>query len=323
MTTNRFEIANLPVVAKLTELRTAKESPSGKLRQIMKTKGDAAEAWLDLPAADYLNAAMASGWIGTQGADIPDNADNADIAVLLRATAASHSLDYWAMGDVINFVRTHKFDGRLPKPEAEKIAAIAGVSYKTCINRAAVAAAFPKDKRLPEVPSGVHAVLAGIEDDKLRFALLTEAAANGWTVVDATEKSRDFLAMGATANEDGTINTPDIAVLPASSGETVVQTNVSASSTGLAANVDACIATMIEDMVSDGLTAANIQAVLKKYAAAGMLKFPARAWLAEATKHVVATEPVVKTNGKKVAHVASEVVFANDEDEAAVEVAFA
>lgn len=320
--TARFEISNLPVVAKLTDLRTAKESPSGKLRAMMKTDGAAQEAWLDLPASSYLNAAMASGWITPEGAEIPDNADNADIAILLRATAASHSLDFWAMGDVINWVRTHKFDGRLPKEETEKIAAITGVAYKTAINRAAVAAAFPKGKRLSEVPSGVHAVLAGVDDEALRYALLTEAAANGWTVITATEKVKDFLAMGATANEDGTINTPDIAVLTPS-GDTVINTNVSASSTGLAANVDACIATMIEDMVSDGLTAANIQAVLKKYAAAGMLKFPARAWLAEATKHVVATEPVVKTNGKKVAHVAAEVVFANDEDEAAVEVAFA
>lgn len=319
----KFEITNLPVAAKLTDLRTAKTSPSGQLRQAMKSKGEAAEAWLDLPASDYLNAALSSGWITPEGAEIPEGADNADIAVLLRASSASHSLDFWALGDVANWVRMHKFEGRLPREEAEKIAAITGVAYKTLINRAAVAAAFPKGKRLSEVPSGVHAVLAGVDDEALRYALLSEAAANGWTVIQATEKMRDFLAMGATANEDGTINTPDIAVLPASSGETVVQTNVSASSTGLAANVDACIATMIEDMVNDGLTAANIQAVLKKYAAAGMLKFPARAWLAEATKHVVATGPVApKVNGKKVAGVATEVVFA-EEEEAAIEVAFA
>ena len=322
MTTNRFEITNLPVVAKLTDLRTAKESPSGKLRQMMKTDGSAQEAWLDLPASSYLNAAMASGWITPDGAEIPDNADNADIAILLRATAASHSLDFWAMGDVINWVRVHKFDGRLPKEETEKIASITGVAYKTAINRAAVAAAFPKGKRLAEVSSGVHAVIAGVDDEALRYALLTEAAANQWTVITATEKVKDFIAMGATANEDGTINTPDIAVLPAA-GDTVVQTNVNASSTGLAANVDACIDTIVHDCVADGLTAANIQNVLKRYAAAGLIKFPARAWLAEATKHVVATEPIApKVNGKKVAIVATEVVFA-EEEEAAIEVAFA
>lgn len=320
----KFEISNLPVVAKLTDLRTAKTSPSGQLRQSMKSKGEAAEAWLDLPASDYLNAALSSGWITPEGAEIPDGADNADIAVLLRASSASHSLDFWALGDVANWVRMHKFDGRLPREEAEKIAAVTGVAYKTLINRAAVAAAFPKGKRLSEVPSGVHAVLAGVDDEALRYALLTEAAANQWTVITATEKVKDFLAMGATANEDGTINTPDIAVLPASTGDTVINTNVSASSTGLAANVDACIGTIVTDCVSDGLTAANIQAVLKRYAAAGLIKFPARAWLAEATKHVVATEPITpKVNSKKVAPVATEVVFATDEDEAAVEVSFA
>jgi hypothetical protein len=276
-----------------------------------------------LPASSYLNAAMASGWITPDGAEIPDNADNADIAILLRATAASHSLDFWAMGDVINWVRVHKFEGRLPKEETEKIAALTGVAYKTAINRAAVAAAFPKGKRLSEVPSGVHAVIAGVEDENLRYALLAEAAANQWTVITATEKVKDFIAMGATADAEGVITTPDIAVL-APDGSTVVNTNVSTSSTGLAVNIDACIATMVTDMAAGGFTADNIAGVLKMYAAGGLLKFPPRAWLIkDDMSHAATTEPVVKSNGKKTAHVATEVAFADSDGEDATEVAFA
>lgn len=307
-----FEIEAVAIAAELTALRPAKGTPTNILRSMMKAEGQAPSAWMDLPDEMYLKAVFDSGWVTPMGANIPDTATNEDIAIMLRFSSAHNKSDFWATVDLVGWMRDHKYDGRIPKDVLEKLARQMGRSYKTLANYGTCAAVYPKAERISEVSPSIYLAFAAIEDAGLRKMLLNEAAANNWTVMQAQEKAKEYIAIGATVNEAGELVQPDMSVLPAE-GDAVISTGPTvASSSGLAANIPVCIRTMVDDMVKAGLPndkMAIVTTVLTNYVEAGKLKFPARAW------HVAAVAPKRSAVPVAVSKPGAVLVSADDEED--------
>jgi hypothetical protein len=268
---------------KLTDIRTSKESPTGKLRAIMKAMNADPTTWLDQSEDVFMQAAMQSGWLTSTGVDIPADATDADIAVLMHASAGLHKTDGWARGDTAYWIRQNKFGGSIPNDELEKLAKMFGCSGKRILNSATTSAAFPKTSRNSGVPFSIYEVASKVGDQASRDYLVEQAAIEGWSVRAMTEKVSEWIATNSTVNDDGEVVTPGEVVLNPDGTATVVQGNVTVSTTGGAqVNVDACIKDIAQRMIDDGMTGVSAEIavnVLKFYANAGMIKFPVKAWL--------------------------------------------
>ncbi len=268
---------------KLTDIRTSKESPTGKLRAIMKAMNADPTTWLDQSEDVFMQAAMQSGWLTSTGVDIPADATDADIAVLMHASAGLHKTDGWARGDTAYWIRQNKFGGTIPADELEKLAKMFGCSGKRILNSATTSAAFPKTSRNASVPFSIYEVAAKVSDQASRDYLVEQAAVEGWSVRTMTEKVSEWIATNSTVNDAGEVVTPGEVVLNPDGTSTVIQGNVTVSTTGGAqVNVDACISDIVQRMMSEGMSSASAGAAintLKLYANAGMIKFPVKAWL--------------------------------------------
>lgn len=279
-TTTTFQIV-LP--EKLTDIRTSKESPTGKLRAIMKAMNADPTTWLDQSEDVFMQAAMQSGWLTSTGVDIPADATDADIAVLMHASAGLHKTDGWARGDTAFWIRQNKFGGTIPADELEKLAKMFGCSGKRILNSATTSAAFPKTSRNAGVPFSIYEVAAKVSDQASRDYLVEQAAVEGWSVRTMTEKVSEWIATNSTVNDAGEVVTPGEVILSSDGTSAVVQGNVTVSATGGAqVNVDACINDIVQKMMDDGMSSASAGVAintLKFYANAGMIRFPVKAWL--------------------------------------------
>ena len=288
-TSTTFQIV-LP--ERLTDIRTSKESPTGKLRAIMKAMNADPTTWLDQSEDVFMQAAMQSGWLTSTGvdipadatdADIPADATDADIAVLMHASAGLHKTDGWARGDTAFWIRQNKFGGTIPADELEKLAKMFGCSGKRILNSATTSAAFPKTSRNAGVPFSIYEVAAKVSDQASRDYLVEQAAVEGWSVRTMTEKVSEWIATNSTVNDAGEVVTPGEVVLNPDGTSTVIQGNVTVSTTGGAqVNVDACINDIVQKMMDDGMTTVSAEVainVLKFYANAGLIRFPVKAWL--------------------------------------------
>lgn len=290
---------------KLTDIRTAKDSPTGKLRAIMKAMNADASTWLDQSEDTFMQAAMQSGWLTSTGVDIPADATDADIAILMHASAGLHKTDGWARGDTAFWIRQNKFGGTIPNDELEKLAKMFGCSGKRILNSATTSAAFPKTSRNAGVPFSIYEVAAKVNDQASRDYLVEQAAVEGWSVRTMTDKVSEWIATNSTVNENGEVVTPGEVILNPDGTATVVQGNVTVSTTGGAqVNVDACINDIVMRMIDEGLPAANAGVAvdtLKFYANAGMIRFPVKAWLLddEAKKEFGSAAPAPKAKKVK------------------------
>lgn len=282
-TKNEVGAFQIVLPEKLTDIRTSKESPTGKLRAIMKANNADPTTWLDQPEDAFIQAVMQSGWMSTTGVDIPPDATDADIAVLMRASSGLHKADGWMRGDTALWVRNNKFNGAIPNEELEKLAKLFGCSGKRVLNSATTAAAFPKGKRDADVPFSIYEVASKVQDQQSRDYLVEQAAIEGWSVRTMTEKVSEWIATNTTVNEAGEVVTPGEVVLSPNGEATVVRGNVTVSATGGAqVNVDACIGDIVLRMMEDGVPSAHagvIISTLKFYADAGLIRFPVKAWL--------------------------------------------
>ena len=268
---------------KLTELRTPKESPTGRLRAIMKVSSADPTTWLEQEEDMYIQAVMQSGWLSSTGVDIPPEATDADVAILIRASSGLHKTDAWLRGDTALWVRNHKFNGQIPAAELESLSKLFGCSGKRILNSATTSAAFPRDKRDKHVPFSIYEIAAKIEDQASRDYMVEQAAVNEWSVRTMTEKVEEWLATQSKVDEDGNVITPGEVVLNADGSSVVVRGNVTVSQTGGAqVNVSACIAEIVRYALERGMDKSCTGVVaetLIAFSEAGMIRFPVKAWL--------------------------------------------
>lgn len=143
-------------------------------------------AWEEMPDEMYAKALVESDWFHSTGVDIPDDATDADVSVIAMASRSLHSSDAWIRGDIVEWVRKHKFNGgKIPETVMQQLAKQMGVnSLSKLRNNANTSASWPFALRFPpsQMSYSHHAELNGKSpEEKMEWA--ERVIAEGMTIV--------------------------------------------------------------------------------------------------------------------------------------------
>lgn len=252
-------------------------SPAYLLRNTLIEEDIDTGVWQELPDSYYVHAMTASQWFTTTGLDIPADATEADVAVALKASRAMHQSDAWVRGDLIEWLRVHKYNSNdIPRQDLMKLADELGVaSFKRLLNNATTARAWPLEYRHPAFE------LSYSHHEELNALPLVEKQA--WADRCIAE-GLSISALRTLLHDDAVSITPE--GTPDSNG---VQTQV-VSFSSEKVDTKTCAAHMASAVAKECTRLANgkpitlstiitaTENVLVSYHSVHMVKFPARAW---------------------------------------------
>lgn len=257
-------------------------SPAYLLRNRLIEEEIDLSAWDELPDSHYVGAMTNSDWFQSTGLMIPDDASDEDIAVAMRASKTLHSSDSWVRGDLVEWLRTHRFGGNdIPRHVLQTMADELGLgSVKTLLNCATTARAWPIDYRHAshELSFSHHAALNALPLEE-KQAWAERAIADGMSVTALREAVQND-AMSITVDNTGD---PEAGQLPL--GRTVTFSSEVVNKKVIIEETAESIWSML-DTYSGGvldartkeqlLTAVKIS--LSRLEGRGLIKFPPSKW---------------------------------------------
>lgn len=193
---------NLPSDS-LSNAPLKKDGPAEHLLAIMRKRDiqDVDKLWMELSEGkDSLSAVLSTPWVDELGADIPDDATETDLYIIIQAARVGHRMVPWVRGDAVVWIR--KKYGQINMEEAQKLAELFGCSVKRLLNNASTAAAIPKWVRSADVPMNVYEMLATIEDPEIRIEYAQRAAAERWDIRYAAYKAKEANILGKEGEYD-------------------------------------------------------------------------------------------------------------------------